>query len=120
MRKRLWRKGNVLPLPGRFPFASLIGLKTRRRPPTAWCGLRTPGSPCHDSSSSVQHGLSDRLRQRYLAEERLRMQVIITGFVNDPKQAMFLSGRVAERDVDLPLLKRCRVALIIDAHDQLF
>jgi len=33
---------------------------------------------------------------------------------------MLLGGRVAERNIDLPLLQRRRIAFVVDAHDQLF
>jgi hypothetical protein len=68
--------------------------------------------------SSGDYGFPDGLRQCDRAKEHLWIQIILAGFVDDPKQAVLLGGRVAERDVDLPLLKRCRVALIIDGRDQ--
>jgi hypothetical protein len=53
-------------------------------------------------------------------EEHLWIKVIIAGFIDNPKQSMLLGRRVAKRNIDLPLLKRCRVALVVDAYDQLF
>jgi hypothetical protein len=71
-------------------------------------------------SSSGQHRFLDSLRQRDPAEKHLWIEVIVTGYVDDPNETMLLRSRVAKRKVDLPLLKRRRVAAVVDARDQLF
>jgi hypothetical protein len=72
--------------------------------PKAWRALLA------HREAAPKHGFLDSVWQRDRVEEQLRIQIIIAGFVDDPKQIMLLGGRVAKRNVNLPLLQRRRVA----------
>jgi hypothetical protein len=39
--------------------------------------------------------------------------------VDDPEQAMLFGGSIAKRNVNFALLKRRRIALVVDTHSQL-
>src|SRR5580700_9837115 len=53
-----------------------------------------------------QDGFPDRLRQGNGAEKRLRIEIIVAGFIDDPHQSMLLRFGIAEHDVDLPPFER--------------
>jgi len=67
-----------------------------------------------------QHGPSDSLRKRDRTEECLRIEVILAGFIDDPKHIVPLGCRVAQRYVDFAFLKRDRITIVVHADDQLF
>jgi len=67
-----------------------------------------------------QYGSPHRLRQRDRAEERLRIEVVLTRFVDNPQHVVLLRRGIAKRDVDFALLKRNRMPIIVHADDQFF
>src|SRR5262249_14120451 len=66
-----------------------------------------------------QYRLLDGLRQSDRAEEPLRIEIILSRFINDPEKSVLCRVWVGERDVDFALLQRCRIAVIVDASDEL-
>jgi methyl-accepting chemotaxis protein len=48
---------------------------------------------------------------------RQQNETIVAGFVNDPEQASLLCIRVPKRDIDFPLLERCRITVVVDTYD---
>src|SRR5436190_23339491 len=79
---------------------------------------RTSAHPGHKLQTlrRSQHGSLHRLRQRNRAEKTLRIKIVISGFIDDPKQAELLGRGIAQRDIDFPLLQRGRMAVVVDAH----
>jgi hypothetical protein len=67
-----------------------------------------------------QYGLSHCLRQCDRAEERLRVEIVRSGFVDNPQKAMLLGLGITQHHVDFSLLERCRITLVLDAYDELF
>src|SRR5687767_11915856 len=81
-----------------------------------WISLRSSGLRALRRS---QHGSLHRLWQRDRSEKTLRIEIVLPGLINDPKQAELFGRSVAQRNVDFPLLQRGRVALVADADDEL-
>src|SRR5262249_39084065 len=65
---------------------------------------------------SCQHGPANRQRQSDRPEQRLRIEVILTGFIDNSQHAVLVGGGIAQRYIDFPLLERNRVALIVYAN----
>jgi hypothetical protein len=53
------------------------------------------------------------------AEERLRIEVILAGFIDDPKPIVLLGCGIAQCHVDFAFLERGRITLVFHADDQL-
>lgn len=52
-------------------------------------------------------------------EQRLRIEVVVARFIDDPQQSVRRRVGVGERDIDLPRLQRRRIAIVVDADNQL-
>src|SRR5262245_15235739 len=66
-----------------------------------------------------QHGPSYHKRQGDRSEQRLRIEIVLAGFSDDPWHATLVGARVSERDVDFSLLQSDGIAIVADADDQL-
>ena len=69
---------------------------------------------------SSHHGSFHGQRQGNRTKRLLRIEIILAGLIDNPKQTVFLGSGIAKHDVDLPLFKRNGIALVIDAYEQLF
>src|SRR5215203_1084574 len=70
----------------------------------------SPSNACSPLLCGRQNRLSDGLGQRDRAEQRLRIQVVVAGFIDDPDEAVLPGIGVAKGDVDFSSLQRCRIA----------
>jgi hypothetical protein len=61
----------------------------------------------------------DGLGQRDRAKQRLWIEIVVAGFIDDPDEAVRLGIGVAKRDVDFSSLQLCQIAFVVHAHDEL-
>ena len=66
-----------------------------------------------------QDRLPDSLGQHDRAKHRLRIKIVIAGFIDDPDEAVLPGIGVAKGDVNFSSLQRCRIAFVAHAHDEL-
>jgi hypothetical protein len=81
-----------------------------------------PGLVAERSSGRVlrrQHSPSDCLRQRDRTEECLRIEVILSGLIDDPQHVVLPGRGIAQRHVDFAFLERDRITVVFHADDQL-
>src|SRR5438477_3184304 len=76
-----------------------------------------PRSPA--TTLGGENGALDRLRKGDRAEECLRVEIVLAGFVDNPQQIVRLGGCITEGHVDFAPLERRRVAIVLDAYHQL-
>ena len=93
---------------------------TRRRTEDGWATLWQGGLAKRNPPLRREHSPSDGLRQEDRTEERLRIEVILAGLIDDPQHIVLLGGCIAQRYVDFAFLKRDRIIMIVHADDQLF
>ena len=66
-----------------------------------------------------QDRLPDSLGQHDRAKHRLRIKIVIAGFIDDPDEAVLIGIGIAKCNVDFSSLQRCQIALVVHAHDEL-
>jgi hypothetical protein len=84
-------------------------------PPRAGKWFRTP---LLFSLCGFQKSSSERLGNRNGQEEALGIEVVFSGLVNHADLTVLESHRIGKGDIDLPLFKGNRIALVLDADQK--